>query len=391
MQKQANSSDRHPAVVKGQEDLTGVKEVRIKRVLKRNTDNEVVVSQSTRYEMLYDSVEEAERAYKNIVDAQEVAEFDGKKEDDMDFNKDAHIHTGMQIKGCRVGVYNPLNDTYEISSNGCTATISGRLLKIAASNENMGVCAKCGAIYPLVDTGIGGVSNNPTQDPTDFAKGGEGQAHTLCPFCGKSTQPEVEQPSTFMPDTFGRGTPKIPACAKSAQAENESLIQPGFKVSPMEHELQLGVNREHEHTNRPDQALEIAIDHLAEDPKYYTKLNQVLPEEGKEEKPQREVSVTEADNDNVDAIIEHEVKSAVQSLLYKQAGAYDNVALLDAEAIKKCTSVEEAKQKAADMFSQFYPNESWAGMHSMQTNNMNTIEEIADYVEQLKLSNSIDQ
>ena len=41
----------------------------------------------------------------------------------------------------------------------------------------------------------------------------------------------------------------------------------------------------------PAKATEIAIDHLAEDPQYYTKLNKVLPEFGPEEKPARTVEV----------------------------------------------------------------------------------------------------
>jgi len=498
MEKQANSSDRHQAVVKGQEDLTGIKEVRIKRVLKRNTDNEVVVSQSTRYEMLYDSVEEAERAYKNIIDAQEVAEFDGKQGDDMNFDKDANIHTGMKIKGCRVGVYNPLTDTFEISNHGCTATINKQLLKLAAGNENIGVCAKCGAIYP-VDLGMGGVNNNPAQDPTDFSKGtGEGQAITLCPFCGKSVQPNIEQPITFMPDTFGRGLPKIPNEVKAA---SESLIEPGFPISDTEHELQLGVRRETEHTSDTGKATEIAIDHLSEDPKYYTKLNQVLPEEGVEKKPKRDVKIAEADSTNVEDMISNAVEAAAKEFINKIAdidvttlpddqalfkftadvrnnnpGLHDllvhkaqevnpdndttfwdfayfvfkciipkefrarfdttekipaykallddilyaypkpeqseapeqtetssdtelpktaggpttgDLSVLNVDELSGMEDTEQAKEKASEMLKLFFPNESWANMQIQVINKMNSVEEIANYMQYIKDTNEL--
>lgn len=38
-------------------------------------------------------------------------------------------------------------------------------------------------------------------------------------------------------------------------------------------ELNLGIQHESEHTSDPYKALEIAMDHLAEDPKYYTNLS----------------------------------------------------------------------------------------------------------------------
>lgn len=40
-----------------------------------------------------------------------------------------------------------------------------------------------------------------------------------------------------------------------------------------QHELRLGIKHESEHTNNPKIAKEIALDHLSEDPKYYTNLS----------------------------------------------------------------------------------------------------------------------
>ena len=65
IEKEASASDRHPAVVQGQEDLSGVKSVQIKRNLKKNSDFEYVVNQSTRTEMIYDTMEDAKEAYWN--------------------------------------------------------------------------------------------------------------------------------------------------------------------------------------------------------------------------------------------------------------------------------------------------------------------------------------
>jgi len=42
-----------------------------------------------------------------------------------------------------------------------------------------------------------------------------------------------------------------------------------------EEELEMGIEVEHEHTDDDDIAEEIALDHLAEDPKYYTKLRRM--------------------------------------------------------------------------------------------------------------------
>jgi hypothetical protein len=43
-------------------------------------------------------------------------------------------------------------------------------------------------------------------------------------------------------------------------------------------ELMKGIRHEKEHTSDPKTAREIALDHLKEDPKYYTKLEKAIPE-----------------------------------------------------------------------------------------------------------------
>jgi hypothetical protein len=43
-------------------------------------------------------------------------------------------------------------------------------------------------------------------------------------------------------------------------------------------ELVKGIRHEKEHTTDPKVAREIALDHLKEDPKYYTKLERAIPE-----------------------------------------------------------------------------------------------------------------
>lgn len=53
----------------------------------------------------------------------------------------------------------------------------------------------------------------------------------------------------------------------------------GVSVATIEAALKQGVKIEHEHTSDDATAREIALDHLGEDPKYYTKLKAV--EEGK--------------------------------------------------------------------------------------------------------------
>ena len=46
-----------------------------------------------------------------------------------------------------------------------------------------------------------------------------------------------------------------------------------------QHELAMGVRVEMEHTTDPEVAQQIALDHLTETPDYYTRLQQVEPED----------------------------------------------------------------------------------------------------------------
>ena len=84
MDTKASASERNNEVVKGQENLEGVKEVKIKRILKKNSDSEYVVTESTRTEMLYDTSDAATGAYRNIQDAKEEAEFSSNGDSDME-------------------------------------------------------------------------------------------------------------------------------------------------------------------------------------------------------------------------------------------------------------------------------------------------------------------
>ena len=74
---------------------------------------------------------------------------------------------------------------------------------------------------------------------------------------------------------------------KGGLADNKSLVQLAKKhgaknyyhievmVKSLEKQLTKGVKVEMEHTNDPEKAKEIAMDHLWEDPKYYNKLKQI--------------------------------------------------------------------------------------------------------------------
>jgi hypothetical protein len=44
-------------------------------------------------------------------------------------------------------------------------------------------------------------------------------------------------------------------------------------VAELQNELEKGTKVEHEHTNSEEHAKRVAMDHLVEDPKYYTKLS----------------------------------------------------------------------------------------------------------------------
>lgn len=71
-----------------------------------------------------------------------------------------------------------------------------------------------------------------------------------------------------------------PGTAPGAAADDREIIPGGIgeDLSPKDvdpKQLEMGIKVELEHTGDKDVAKEIALDHLAEDPKYYTKLKEV--------------------------------------------------------------------------------------------------------------------
>jgi transposase-like protein len=47
----------------------------------------------------------------------------------------------------------------------------------------------------------------------------------------------------------------------------------GIDIAELQKELEKGAKVEHEHTSSEEHAKRVAMDHLVEDPKYYTKLS----------------------------------------------------------------------------------------------------------------------
>jgi hypothetical protein len=281
MHKKASASDRHQAVVKGQEGLTGVKEVRVKRTLTKNSEDEYVVKQSTRTDMVYDTIDSAKDAYDNIIDAKEEAEFEEGEEGNMD-DKQASFKSNSKIGNYVIKVIDPIKkQAYLVNKNKEAGWFSLGLLRIAQKFPNdMRVSLKENKLVPI-DLGNVEPTNVVSKDPVDVgpAGAGGGQAGAFTQENGKTTDRTlVPKPDTDFAFTHAAG-------------EVASLLQPDFAVTQMEDELKTGVNRELEHVNDPAKATEIAIDHLAEDPQYYTKLNSILPEEGPEHKRERIVDI----------------------------------------------------------------------------------------------------
>ncbi len=401
----ASSSDRHPAVTKGQEDLAGVKSVQIKRNFKKNSDDEFVVTQSTRTEMIYESAEKARDAYINIYDAKDEAEFEDneKKMDKIDPMEDEEtkpeigsmteqeeksaldarkkadtaakiskkatpalsefISSSVEklgtlesfVSGLDTVIANTLSHVNETQDTGTkkqnlallskhlqdllafaytiseTVSMSYRIYGGQVSKEDgdtfTDILQRCKLaadtireksedVLKSMDTliesedadhvtsdwdnnlmvqayvpGATGVSDEKNPGPVSFGYQAKNQKglENYTKWNG-NTMPE-HQYQTNKPFGYDQTEQQVEA---SAEAPN-ALLQKDFKVSPMEHELKMGVNRELEHTDQPAAATEIALDHLAEDPDYYTKLNQVMPESGPEEKKERVVYVNPHD------------------------------------------------------------------------------------------------
>lgn len=62
---------------------------------------------------------------------------------------------------------------------------------------------------------------------------------------------------------------------KKTKSPAEIAKKHGVSIDLINVQLKLGMKVEQEHTNKPDVAREIALDHLSEDPRYYTKLKKV--------------------------------------------------------------------------------------------------------------------
>lgn len=285
MDKTAASRDRHTGVVKGQEELVGVKEVDHKYVLKRDSTDSIIVVHTKRTNMLFDSEVEAKDAFLNIHDAKDEAEFKDEDETekptesedkDMDNNKSAAFSTGMTVCGkYTIIAHSPIDNTYLLKGrNGVTNWVDHSTLK---------------SLPPAMisDTGFSGPEQKTqVKDPGMGPEGkGSNYPYNFNKFDGYNTIEKLPQ-----------GNPTLVGHA----SESHSLIDPSFPISDTERQLQLGVRREHEHTEDSAKALEIAIDHIAEDPKYYDKLNTVLPEHGEEEKPNRDVEVSDVEEQSID-------------------------------------------------------------------------------------------
>lgn len=327
MKQVASASERNNAVVQGQENLEGAKELKIKRVLKKNSDSEYVVTESRRTEMVYDTSESATDAYENIHDAKEEVEFDDNG-DNMEettenkTDKEAAYTVGMNIAGkYQVCASDVPAGRLLIKAAGKIGWVKEAFLTAVAKHPELELDVEKGQIVPA-DTGTKNPKQTTPEVPLNFDNG--------------VTEGEVEK---FVgPAGYAIDVPPSPgASSMVGQADSHmSLIQPNFPVSELENELKLGVNRELEHVDDPAKALEIAIDHLAEDKQYYTKLNTVLPEYGPEEKPERALDIKEIEPGTMeDAVNNFDYESACKQVLCSskptlQKTAVDAGAIVDA-------------------------------------------------------------
>jgi len=88
---------------------------------------------------------------------------------------------------------------------------------------------------------------------------------------------------------------------KGGLADNKTLNDLAKKhkvdVNTLTKELHNGIKTEMEHTTNKQKAKEIAMDHLAEDPKYYTKLKKVESKEGKKPISAKDIFKQDLQND----------------------------------------------------------------------------------------------
>jgi len=87
-------------------------------------------------------------------------------------------------------------------------------------------------------------------------------------------------------------------------------------------QIKMGQEVEMEHTNDPDKALEIAKDHLAEDPEYYSKLK-VMESEGEEgnqdDVPEDVAAIAEQEGIQPEQLTDEELEDIMQQLGYSDA------------------------------------------------------------------------
>jgi hypothetical protein len=356
LSKYASASERHPAVVRGQEELAGVKSVQIKRNIKKNSENEFIITQSTRTEMVYDTVDQARSAYLDIHDAKEEAEFDesnshkdepSKKEPEQKTEEEmvkdqkeqtehsASLNYGLKksastmfvvmlTNGSRMygsnefATYEEAKNAYDTDKQHVDAGDADRITLLQNDVTDKGTDIK---ILHSYDSGLGEYIMPDTPTKTAYwdadlirqAAGAfndinvdtgfySGNIQPAVPHAGFNSQQKTQEYYPGSGDGYNIGVDpdkQLLGIHDRASAEEEvkdekpgiSLLQPDFKVSPAETELRNGVRREFEHTNDAAKAVEIALDHLAEDEKYYTKLQEVMPEFGTEEKKERDVYV----------------------------------------------------------------------------------------------------
>lgn len=368
MQKTAASRDRHEAFVTGQENLTGVKEVTHNYKLKKDSDGEVVVTHSMRTDMIFDSEEEAKDAFLDVHDARDEAEFDEtgeemekqeekeKKEQEKSEEgeqpsetKEASYTVGMTVKAkYEVKAQDLLNNKVLVSDGTNTGWINKEFLNAVADYNGLALDVKNNAIIP--DFGAAKPAETKPQAPINMAKPVDPQAlESYTRENGYACVQDVPLPAGN-PAILGQD-PK-----QASTHDNMSLLEPNFPVSNMEQELKLGVNRELEHVSDPAKALEIAIDHVSEDPNYYNKLNTVLPESGPEHKPERKVEVA-----NLDEYYPSNMQEAVEH--------FDFTAAYHQHALNKTASFAQVLDRVLSNMADFTPEKAVQAVKKLLSSN----------------------
>lgn len=74
---------------------------------------------------------------------------------------------------------------------------------------------------------------------------------------------------------FTKAADQLPGGLADTLSLGDIALQHQISVEELQHELNMGIDAELEHVVDRNLAEEIALDHLVEDPHYYTKLRQV--------------------------------------------------------------------------------------------------------------------